>query len=206
MSRVNLTRMSLLQKRAELKTSTRGAEVLRSKRDALLRELYRAAQSALEYRLQAVALASRASVALAEAQAVEGEASLRSLAAAARREVRVDVQSRNVWGVRFPSIASVPAVRRAIDRGYGLLSVSATVDDAAEASEQLLHFVLENAQHEIRLRRLAAELKRTHRKVNTLEHQIIPRLERTIREIEMALEEQEREDRFRTRLARRDGC
>jgi len=84
-------------------------------------------------------------------------------------------------------------------------SVSATVDDAAEASEQLLHFVLENAQHEIRLRRLAAELKRTHRKVNTIEHQIIPRLERTIREIEMALEEQELEGRFRMRLARRSG-
>lgn len=200
MSQTPLTRMALLDRRARITTATRGVEVLRAKRDALLRELYRAASRALEFRRQAGELASRAALALAAAEGVEGSESLRSLAAAARRDVLVEVGLGNVWGVAIPQIRAAPTRRRAVDRGYGVVATSAAVDDAAEAHERLLAFVLEQAPQEIRLRRLASELRRTTRKVNTLEQIVLPRLEAEVQRIEAALEEQEREDRFRLDL------
>lgn len=202
MSETSLTRMALLERRAQIATATRGVEVLRAKRDALLAELYRAAGQALEFRRQAGEIASRAALALAAAQGVEGAGVLDSLAAAARREVLVEIEVRNVWGVRIPRLRAAPTTRRSVDRGYGIVATSAAVDDAAEAHEQLLAFVLEQAPQEIRLRRLAAELRRTTRKVNTLEQTVLPRLEAEVRRIEAALEEQEREDRFRLELLR----
>lgn len=202
MSKTPLTRMALLVRRAQIATSRRGVEVLRAKRDALLRELYRAFGQALEFRQRAGELASRAALALASARGSEGSGSIDSLAAASRREVLVEIELGNVWGVKIPQLRAAPTVRRSVDRGYGIVATSAAVDDAAEAHEQLVAFVLEQAPQEIRLRRLAAELRRTTRKVNTLEQTLLPQLEADVRRIEAGLEEQEREDRFRLELSR----
>jgi V/A-type H+-transporting ATPase subunit D len=45
--------------------------------------------------------------------------------------------------------------------------------------------------------RISFEMNRTRRRVNALEHLVIPRLVRTMRYIEIRLEEREREDLFR---------
>jgi len=202
MSRTPPTRMALLERRAALATATCGVEILRAKRDALLRELYQAAGKALEFRTRAAELASRAATALARAEGAEGAPALTSLARATERDVLVDIDVRNVWGVRVPRIMSVPTVRRASDRGYGLLATSASVDDAAETHEKLVDFVLAQAPEEIRLRRLASELRRTARKVATLERRVMPRLRAEAERIESSLEELAREDRFRLELLR----
>jgi V/A-type H+-transporting ATPase subunit D len=197
--------MSLLRERGRVATAQRGVAILKSKRDGLLRELRRAAGEALEFRRTLGALATEATLALARARGLEGDAVLESLAAVSRRDVKVTLGVENVWGVRVPSIGSVPAVRRSADRGYGLAGTSAAADDAAAAHEALIAFVLENAPREIRLRRLAAELRRTGRKVNALEHEVIPRLLRSAERIRAALDEQERADRFRLSMMVREG-
>lgn len=200
MSRLSPTRMSLLAERAKVVMAAGGVEILERKRDALLSELYRAAGEILEFRRAVTSLATEATVALAGAQAAEGERVLASLAGAARRELRVTIETRNVWGVRVPSVRHRGVARRARDRGHGLFLTSAAADDAADAHERLVAFVLENAPREIRLRRLADELRRTSRKVNTLQNEILPRLRRNVRTIAMALEEQEMQDRVRLQM------
>jgi V/A-type H+-transporting ATPase subunit D len=189
--------MSLLAERNRLATASRGVEILHSKRDALVRELHGAARQAVEYRRQIADVASRAAVALVRALGIAGTGTLRTCALVTRRDLRAAVRVRNVWGVRIPSIEAQPIVRHTVDRGYGILATSTAVDEAAETHERLLAFVLQEAPKEIRLRRLAAELKRTSRKVNTLQHRVIPRLHDHLRRISTALDEQEREDRHR---------
>lgn len=200
MARLPLTRMSLLRERAAVATAARGVEILHHKRDALLRELHHTAREALAFRQQVGELGSRATVALVRALGDAGRAVLRSTAAVGRRDLRADVEVRNLWGVRIPHITSKPAERRAADRGAGRLATSVAIDEAAETHERLLTFVLQHAPKEIRLRRLAAELGRTSRKVNTLEHDVIPTKRENVRRIAMALEEQEREDRYRLEM------
>jgi V/A-type H+-transporting ATPase subunit D len=91
-----------------------------------------------------------------------------------------------------------------VDRGYGIAATSTVVDEVAERHEELLTFILTEAPKEIRVRRLAAELRRTSRKVNTLEHSVIPRLRDSVRRISMALDEQEREERHRLQMLEAD--
>ena len=204
MSRLSLTRMTLLRERRRLTTASRGVEILHSKRDALLRELRGAARQALEFRRQIAELGSRATAALVRGLGLMGQGTLRTCALVTRRDVRADLRIRNLWGVRIPTIEAQPIVRSVVDRGYGILATSTAVDDVAESHERLLTAVLQEAPKEIRLRRLAAELRRTSRKVNTLEHSVIPQLRENMRRISMALDEQEREDRYRLQMLEAD--
>jgi V/A-type H+-transporting ATPase subunit D len=196
--------MTLLQERGRLSTASRGVEILHSKRDALLRELHGAAREALEFRRRVADLGSRATAALVRGLGLAGQGTLRTCALVTRRDYGAEVRIRNLWGVRIPSIDSQPVVRHAVDRGYGIAATSTVVDEVAERHEELLTFILTEAPKEIRVRRLAAELRRTSRKVNTLEHSVIPRLRDSVRRISMALDEQEREERHRLQMLEAD--
>jgi len=197
---VKRTRTALLAARRARALAARGQEVLSRKRDALLQEMLHAAREVLEVRHDLGALAAEAAAALAVASGHEGGAGLQAAAAAARRDVLVDVEVRNVWGVRVPVVRAGPLGRRPVDRGWGLLGTAASVDDAAGAFERLVALALQHAPREVRLRRLAAEIRRTSRKVNTLQYVVLPRLAREERAIATALDEQEREDLFRLQL------
>jgi V/A-type H+-transporting ATPase subunit D len=61
----------------------------------------------------------------------------------------------------------------------------------------LIDLVIQLAESEMRLRRLAEEIGRTTRRVNALDNVLIPRLEAQRNYIEMVLDEREREDLFR---------
>ncbi|MGD8753088.1 MAG: V-type ATP synthase subunit D, partial [Anaerolineales bacterium] len=56
---------------------------------------------------------------------------------------------------------------------------------------------------ELRLKRLAAEIQRTSRRLNALDHLLIPRLEDERDFIQTALDERERSDHFRLKLVKR---
>ena len=65
------------------------------------------------------------------------------------------------------------------------------------------HVILKLAESELRLKRLAEEIQRTSRRLNTLEHLLIPRLKAELDFIQMALNERERSDHFRLKLVKR---
>jgi V/A-type H+-transporting ATPase subunit D len=84
-----------------------------------------------------------------------------------------------------------------VARGYSLIGTSARIDEVARRFEEELNVVVEVAEREATLHRLAAEIQRTSRRVNALEHVTLPRLLAQSRLIGMILEEREREDLFR---------
>jgi V/A-type H+-transporting ATPase subunit D len=57
--------------------------------------------------------------------------------------------------------------------------------------------VVELSAAEAAIRRLAEAISATKRRVNSLENIVVPRIENTIRYIEMSLQERSREDFFR---------
>jgi V/A-type H+-transporting ATPase subunit D len=87
-------------------------------------------------------------------------------------------------------------------RGYSLAATSSRVDWIAELHERLLDELLDAVGVELSMRRLAEEIQRTARRVNALEHVVIPRLEDERRYIALVLDEREREDRTRLRRAK----
>lgn len=197
MPTVATTRMELLAKKAQITLARQGRELLEQKRTALMRELMRVVDRVMTSSdaLQQAAVEARA--ALARAEAVAGIEAVRSAAMATRSELALDVQATTVMGVSVPVIEQKRVTRSALGRGYSITGTSVTIDEAAAAFESEVDSLIQLAESELRLTRLAAELQRTSRRVNALEQILIPRLEAEHDFIQMALDERERTDHFR---------
>lgn len=197
MERVRATRAELLAKKSQIALARQGRNLLKEKRNALMQELMRTAEQVMRSGEDLEQDMGRASVALALAESLDGPEAVRSAAFAAQSQLMLEVTGVNIMGVPVPFIERKSVARGPLDRGYSLPSVSSRIDAAAEVFETLLDLIIELAESEMRLRRLAAEIGRTTRRVNALENVLIPRLEAECSYIQMVLEEREREDLFR---------
>jgi len=191
------TRMELLAHKLQIALATQGRDILKEKRHALMQEFMKIAEHVL-VRSDALAhAAAEARSALARAAALDGDEAVRSASFAAGGEVSLTVEGSSVMGVQVPVIEHTTVARSLLDRGYSLLGTSARIDQAAERFEAELNLVLELAASEMRLHRLLQALQSTSRRVNALEHRLIPRLVAERDAIQATLAEREREDTFR---------
>jgi V/A-type H+-transporting ATPase subunit D len=197
MEQVKATRAELLAKDNQIALACQGRDLLKEKRNALLRELMRTAEQVMRSGDELEQSMAEATIALAMAEALDGPEVVHSAAFAARGQVTLEVTGANVMGVPVPAIERKSVARNLLNRGYGLSTVSSRVDAAAEAFETVLDYAIEVADSEMRLRRLAEEIGRTTRRVNALDTILIPRLETERTYIQMVLEERAREDLFR---------
>ena len=118
--------------------------------------------------------------------------------------VQLHVRERSVMGVIVPLLemeageVSGPATAP----GWG----AAGGAEVRQRVQRLLPALVRLAEVEVSCRRLAAELQKTQRKVNALEHIFIPLYRDTIHFIDASLEEKEREALFHLKRlkARRD--
>jgi len=203
MSNVSVTRMELLARKAQIALASQGRDLLEQKRTALLKEFLRTADTALE-RSDALQLtAANARQALARAESMAGTESVRSAALASRSAFRLDVTTVSVMGVRVPHIGQKQVSRSMLERGYSIVGESTTIDEAASAFETEVEAILQLAEIELRLTRLGDEIQRTSRRLNALDHFVIPRLKAEQDFIQMALDERERADHFRLKLVKR---
>jgi len=194
----NRSRMALLLGRGQLALARQGERLLEQKRDALLRELYREVRVIYAAREELHAAAAAARLALEEARVRSGDNVVGAAAAAAAGEqAEVELHPIVVMGVALPAVSPRDLVRDTAGRHRFLRASDLAVERAAERFEQELTLALRLATMEARVRRLAYEIRRTSSRVNALRTLIIPRLELETRTIELALEQRERDDRFR---------
>jgi V/A-type H+-transporting ATPase subunit D len=203
METIGRTRMNLLHLRRQVEVARRGCELLRSKREALVREFFSIMDRVVESRGRMDTVMGQALSSLTLALGMEGRASLRSAGYAARRHLPVELTERNIWGVRFPEAQYAPAVRALDARGYAVSGGSAYLDETARRFEQVLELILHGVSVELRLKRLGFEIKKVTRRINALNEVMIPALTREVRRIQQTLEEREREDLFRMKRFKR---
>ncbi len=190
---VNPTRMELLQLRKRLELAEKGHKLLKEKRDALIMEFFDMAREAAEIREKVVDELMGAYKVLMSAKVVIGETGVEKASLATGEEIEVEIGFRNVMGVVIPTIEKV-GTDGGTTVAYGFSDTSCALDAAVQRFKEALDAVLELAEIEEALRLMAEEIEKTKRRVNALEHIVIPRLENTIKFIEMKLEEQEREN------------
>jgi V/A-type H+-transporting ATPase subunit D len=203
MRNVSCTRMELLARKTQIALATQGRDLLEQKRTALLKEFMRIADTVMEHTDVLQQAASEARQALARAEAIAGTEAVRSVALASRAELSLDVTTASVMGVKVPHIEQKRVARSMLDRGYSVTGTSTTIDEAASAFEDEIDAIIQLAESELRLTRLAAEIQRTSRRLNALDHLLIPRLESERDFIQIALDERERADHFRLKLMKR---
>lgn len=197
MDNVAPTRMNMLLLKGQIKMAADGVGLLKGKRDALMQELLKRARALALMRDELHARGRAAADAMAMARAVRGTPELKSAAIASRRELQLSVEAEKVWGLNLGRIDMEGIVRTPAKRGMGLLDTSAQVQEASEASEEMLSQLLICAPLERNLQIVGEEVKKVSRRINALEEYLLPRLRGQLRNIASVLDEREREDTFR---------
>lgn len=205
MEQVYATRSELLARRARIRLAVQGGDLLKERRNALVKEFDRLGA----FVLRSIGLLDReaagAGQVLGTAIANEGREPFASAAFAAETGIEVEIHRRSVAGVHIVEIEKGDVGRARTGRGYSLVASSARTDAVAERFESVLDRLLDVAALELSVRRLADEISRTTRRMNALEHVVIPRLETERARIALVLEERELEDRVRLRRMRARG-
>ena len=203
MRKISCTRMELLARKAQIALASQGRDLLEEKRTALMKEFMGVADIVLQHTDALQDAAANARQALARAEAVASTEVLKSAGLASSEELTLQVTTANVMGIRVPHIEQRRVSRTAFGRGYSIVGTSITIDEAASAFESEVDTIIELAESELRLTRLADEIQRTSRRLNALEHVVIPGLEAELEFIKMSLDERERADHFRLKLTKR---
>ena len=196
MARINVppTRSNLLHMKQELQFAREGFEILDRKREVLSTELVHIAHDAEVLQEQVWKLLAAAYEALEQAKLTMGREHVEWAALAVNKTVDVRLKSRGVMGVSIPL---VEARGGPPEMPYSLGDTTASLDQAGAAFREVLSHIPELSELVTTVWRLAAELRKTQRRVNALQNIFIPEYEETVAFIESALEEREREEVFR---------
>lgn len=195
---VNPTRMELTRLKKQLSTALRGHKLLKDKRDELMRQFLDMIREtkALRERFEEQLNAVNANFVLASS--VMSKEALDTALLAPKQEVYLETSTRNVMSVDIPVYNIKTRTSEQSDIfSYGFASTSFELDDAVEGLSELLPTMLELAEKEKSVKLMADEIEKTRRRVNALEHVLIPRYQDTIHFISMKLEESERSSRAR---------
>ena len=191
---ISPTRMELLKLGRRIKLAEKGHKLLKEKRDALVSEFLDVVQRVHESRDSSNEKLAEAFRDLLMAQAVMGSDAVWQISQVTGQEIKIDVDTMNIMGVKVPMIVTEDVKRSMIDRGYGFADTSSKLDDAARNFEVAIGEVIKLAEVQQSVESLASEVIKTKRRVNALEYIVIPRLKATAIHIRMRLAEMEREN------------
>jgi len=194
---VSPTRMNLLQRKSQIQLAAQGVDLLKNKRDALMKEFFELLRPLVDSREKMTGEMREAWNAFILSLAFDGQAALESAAMAAARDVSLPVKVQNIWGVLVPEAEHARWRRGLFERGYSPLTTSARLDRAAARFERFLESILEMSPLLFKVQKLGEEIRKTTRRVNALEQRVIPRLREEMDYIQSTLEQREREDVFR---------
>lgn len=189
---VNPTRMELTRLKKRLFTARRGHKLLKDKRDELMKQFLEMAKKNREFRREVEAALGRAYDNFIIARAVMSSESLEEALMYPKQSVSVSVSTKNVMSVNVPQFDFQTEGAEGNIYAYGLADTSGELDSAVMTLSEVFPKMLELAQLEKAATLLAQEIEKTRRRVNALEHVMIPQLEETIKFITMKLEENER--------------
>ena len=199
---INPTRIELLSLKNRTKLAVKGHGLLKEKRDALIKEFFDILDRVKGVREAAERSLKEANEALLEAQIAMGDLAVRKASLSVKESIDVDIKSRSVMGVSVPVTNVKMEERSIIDRGYSFSDTTIQLDEAAKKFEESIKFLIELGEVEKTIFLLAEEIEATKRRVNALEHIMIPRFENTEKYIDMRLQEMERENFVRLKMIR----
>lgn len=195
---VNPTRMELTRLKKKLVTARRGHKLLKDKRDELMRQFLELVKLNKELRKKVEDGILAANKDFALAAAVMGEQAVKTALLAPKQSVTVDASARNIMSVDVPVFEYKTRTADKSDiYSYGYADTSSDLDEAVSSLSRVFPDMLRLAEVEKSCALMAAEIEKTRRRVNALEHVMIPEYMEKIRYITMKLDENERSTQIR---------
>lgn len=202
---VSPTRMELLKINQKIKLAKKGHELLKKKRDALTMNLFEESKKFSDRREQIYKDMNEGYKTLIKAEALEGPLSINSIAYATPPMPDINFKWKNVAGVKIPSDVRINEENKEnkSEINYGVILTSSTPDNSVEKFSKVKTGIIELITTEEAIIRLSREIIKTKRRVNSLEHILIPNLSRIAKNIRAGLEEIAREEFFRLKAIKR---
>ena len=195
MARLNVkpTRMELSKLKTKLTSARRGHKLLKDKRDELMRQFMNLIKENRQLRSEVEAAISTANKYMAVAGSVMQREVLETALMLPKQEVELQVDEKNVMSVNIPVFS--PKYRTSDSNdiySYGTAFTSIDLDGAVSSLSEVFPKMIRLAEIEKACQLMADEIEKTRRRVNALEHIMIPDYEETIKFITMKLSENER--------------
>ena len=195
---VNPTRMELTRLKKKLVTAMRGHKLLKDKRDELMRQFLDLVREnkALREKVEEGIRAANKNFVIARA-AMEDEA-INVALMAPRQDVYIEAEEKNVMSVDIPVFKYSTRTADPNDiYCYGFAFTSSDLDGAVKSLADIRPDMLRLAEVEKSCQLMAGEIEKTRRRVNALEHVMIPETQEKIKYIKMKLDENERSTQIR---------
>ena len=190
---VNPTRMELSKLKKKLVSAQRGHKLLKDKRDELMRQFMILIKENRQLRSEVEAAIAEADRYMAVAGSVMQREALETALMLPKQEVELEVGEKNVMSVYIPVFS--PKYRTSDTNdiySYGTAFTSTDLDGAVNALSDIFPKMIRLAEVEKACQLMADEIEKTRRRVNALEHIMIPDYQETIKYITMKLSENER--------------
>lgn len=197
-TQVNPTRMELTRLKKKLVTAVRGHKLLKDKRDELMRQFLDKVREnkALREEVETALVSANQNFMLARAGMPDEM--LNTALLAPKQELTISAGTQNVMSVEIPDFDFKTRTPDRNDRySYGFAFTTGDLDDAILSLSEVFPKMLKLAEVEKSCQLMAAEIEKTRRRVNALEHVMIPELQTNIKYITMKLDENERSTQIR---------
>ena len=125
--------MELIKTKERIVLARKGYKLLKQKRDALILEFFKILGKAKDLRNELNAQMTSAFQAMAVAEAYHGIHELEAVALVVKTASGINVQVKNVMGVKIPEIRGRDVKKTLTERGYSVVGTSAKIDEAASA-------------------------------------------------------------------------
>jgi V/A-type H+/Na+-transporting ATPase subunit D len=187
--RVNPTRMALMDLKRRTSSAVRGHKLLKDKQDGLMKQFLAIIRQAKALRERTEQQLSGAFTHFLMASAWLSDAEVENALSSPQALIELSVETRSVMSVKIPTFK---LRKEGQIRTYGYANTNALLDQAVDAFDAAFAQLIELAQVEKQAEALALELETTRRRVNALEHRMLPDLRDTVKFIKMKLDESER--------------
>mgnify|MGYP000779403700 FL=1 len=197
-TQVNPTRMELTRLKKKLVTAVRGHKLLKDKRDELMRQFLDKVREnkALREEVETALVSANQNFMLARAGMPDER--LNTALLAPKQELTISAGTQNVMSVEIPDFDFKTRTPDQNDMySYGFAFTTGDLDDAILSLSEVFPKMLKLAEVEKSCQLMAAEIEKTRRRVNALEHVMIPELQTNIKYITMKLDENERSTQIR---------
>jgi len=191
---VNATRMEQLRLRKRVALASRGHRLLSQKRDEICRQLVKISMAIKPLRQRVEKELLETSRRFMMARATMEPEDMRAAIDVPTKKFNLAISFATIMSVKVPNLAK--DIQGQI-MCYGFATTSGELDVALRALERAFDSLIELAEKEKQAQLLAAELQMTRRRVNVLEHVVIPELHETIKYIYSKLGEAERDNTSR---------
>lgn len=187
--RVNPTRMALMELKRSTVSARRGHKLLKDKQDGLMQQFLSIIRSAKDLRTRVENDLGDAFMSFLTASAWLSDAEIENALSSPQATVELSVETRSVMGVKIPFFT---LRKEGTVRNYGYAHTNTLLDRAIDAFDNAFIALVKLAEIEKQAENMAIELETTRRRVNALEHKMIPDLQETVKYITLRLDEAER--------------